>query len=377
MALNPLGVHLSIWMGENIPTPVSPFIAEALQSAQVTLSDEGPSGFQLTFHVGRTSILDLLDYRLLKDPLLRPFSRVILLVRFLVAPEVLIDGIITNVALSPSNDPGGTTLTLTGEDVSVMMDLEEKGRDLTARPDYAAVAEIISGYSGRYGLVPPLPPANPAALIPSNPLEEMRQMPSTMTDRAYLQYLADLYGFVFYVTAGPLPTISRVHWGPPTRLDLPQGALSVNMGPASNVDSISFQYDGMRAQKVAYVEDDEEQPAIDSPSFTRRIPLASSPATPKRKVVLPGTTRDAETQAQGQVDRAYDAVVTASGELDASRYGKLLKPRSLVGVRGVGKTYDGLYYVKSVTHRINRGSYKQSFTLNREGTGTTLPFLPT
>jgi hypothetical protein len=43
----------------------------------------------------------------------------------------------------------------------------------------------------------------------------------------------------------------------------------------------------------------------------------------------------------------------------------------LVGVRGVGNTYDGNYYVKQVTHRIKRGEYKQSFTLIREGQGTT------
>ena len=35
-------------------------------------------------------------------------------------------GIITHQQLSPGNDPGSGTLTVTGEDVSVMMDLEEK-----------------------------------------------------------------------------------------------------------------------------------------------------------------------------------------------------------------------------------------------------------
>jgi hypothetical protein len=40
-----------------------------------------------------------------------------------------------------------------------------------------------------------------------------------------------------------------------------------------------------------------------------------------------------------------------------------------VGVRGAGDTYDGTYYVKSVTHALSLGSYKQSFTLQRQGTG--------
>jgi hypothetical protein len=35
-----------------------------------------------------------------------------------------------------------------------------------------------------------------------------------------------------------------------------------------------------------------------------------------------------------------------------------------------------LYYVKSVSHSIKRGEYKQSFSLQREGLGSTLPVVP-
>jgi hypothetical protein len=59
-----------------------------------------------------------------------------------------------------------------------------------------------------------------------------------------------------------------------------------------------------------------------------------------------------------------------------TRYGRLLKSRALVGVRGAGLPYDGLFYVKSVTHEIERGSYKQSFTLARNGILPTVPAVP-
>jgi hypothetical protein len=58
-------------------------------------------------------------------------------------------------------------------------------------------------------------------------------------------------------------------------------------------------------------------------------------------------------------------VLSASGQLDVLRYGHVLKARQLVSVRGAGAIYDGLYHVKSVTHNIRRGQYKQSFTLKR------------
>jgi hypothetical protein len=65
---------------------------------------------------------------------------------------------------------------------------------------------------------------------------------------------------------------------------------------------------------------------------------------------------------------AADAV-TATGQLDAVRYGRALRARRLVSVRGVGTSYDGTYYVREVIHRIRPGAYTQSFTLTREGLG--------
>jgi hypothetical protein len=42
-------------------------------------------------------------------------------------------------------------------------------------------------------------------------------------------------------------------------------------------------------------------------------------------------------------------------------------------LRGAGMTNDGLYYVKSVSHAISKGQYRQRFTLTRVGTVTTTP----
>ena len=68
--------------------------------------------------------------------------------------------------------------------------------------------------------------------------------------------------------------------------------------------------------------------------------------------------------------------VTASGSLNVLRYGRILKARGLVGVRGAGMAFDGLYYVKSVTHSIKRGDYKQNFTLGRNGLISIFPRVP-
>jgi hypothetical protein len=68
--------------------------------------------------------------------------------------------------------------------------------------------------------------------------------------------------------------------------------------------------------------------------------------------------------------------VSGSGSLDVLRYGRLLKARSLVGVRGAGTAFDGLYFVKSVSTSVKRGEIKQSFELTRNGLVSITPKVP-
>ena len=111
-----------------------------------------------------------------------------------------------------------------------------------------------------------------------------------------------------------------------------------------------------------------------------RVPLASQPAWLTHRANLRRTQfraaglsiTEAFARAQGMTDANSD-VVTAEGELDALRYGDILRARGLVGLRGAGYSYNGTYYVKRVTHTISRGSYTQRFTLARDGLGALLP----
>ena len=84
-----LGVHLSLLIGPTLPLPASADIAEAVQSVSVTQNDEGRSGFQIVLQVGRSGAADMRDYRLLQNPLLRPFNRLILTVLFNALPQQL------------------------------------------------------------------------------------------------------------------------------------------------------------------------------------------------------------------------------------------------------------------------------------------------
>jgi hypothetical protein len=134
----------------------------------------------------------------------------------------------------------------------------------------------------------------------------------------------------------------------------------------------------MAPNKVAYRLEDNVERVIRRSS---RRPLVTTPAPLERTVFFSASNElspeQTKAKAQGMVDRSLDEVVTATGELDALRYGGLLQPRGPVDLRGAGRSYDGSYYVKSVTHSIDirKGEYRQRFTLTREGLGTLTPFV--
>ena len=375
-----LGVNLSLLIGPTVPIPAPADITEAVKSVSVTHNDEGRSGFQIVLEVGRAGPTDLLDYRLLLNPLLRPFNRVILTTLFGAVPQVLMDGMITNQQFSPGNQPGAATLTLTGEDVSVMMDMEKRRAEYPAMSEVLIALLLIGSYA-QYGLVPTVMP--PPSL--DQPLPTERTPVQQGTDLEYLKNMGQRYGYVFYIEHGPVPGLNFAYWGPPNRGGLLQPALSVNMGPETNVESINFTYNGMAATVVK----DEIQDRLTNQKLpvmtfvsTRLPPLAAMPALPFQMPNVRTSLLDQNTglniiqayaRAQGITDKSVDSVVTAQGELDALRYGGLLKPRGIVGLRGAGFTYDGLYYVKSVSHSISKGQYKQRFNLTREGTGALTP----
>jgi len=376
--MNLLGVHLQLLMGPTIPVLAPLKVNEALQSVEVTHNDVGKSGFNLIFQIGRGP-LDLMDYSLLKNPLLKPFNRVILNVFFGIKPIPIMDGIITTQQLAPSSDPGASKLTLIGEDVSVMMDLEQEPREFPGMLENIIVLLVLLPYMARFGMLPQV--SSPQTIRPPIPTQSTPQRPR-LTDFAFINQLAARYGFVFYVEPGPLPGSNTAYWGPPNRRGEHQRALSVNMGPNTNVNSISFRYNAIAPNKVTYAKRDGSEETLTTTSSDRIPPLVSGPAEMKRRIFWSGASDGLDdtqrrARAQGELDKSTDEVVTATGELDALRYGQILKPRSLVDLRGAGKSYDGTYYVKSVTHKIDvlKGEYKQSFTLTREGTGTLTPFV--
>jgi hypothetical protein len=371
------GVHLTLLIGPGVPVPAPATVLDALDAVQVNSGGER-GGFQLSFQVGKNStIQDTLLPAGYFDPIL---TRVIVVATVRGLPHVLADGVVTRQEIAPSNEPGKSTLTITGEDLSLYMDLVEMPfMRFPAQPIIARVYAILAKYAA-LGITPvAIPPVVPD--IP-NPLEEMPHQQGT--DREYLQQLAASCGYVFYVEPGPAPGTNFAYFGPDVRVPAPQPALTVNMDAHTNVESLSFSLDGMAKKVVVMtVMDPVSRRApipvpipnlsILRPPMGMRIPAPSRLEFPSDTAHL--SPSDAANKALGIMFAAQDSV-TGSGSLDVMRYGHILRARMMVGVRGAGSSYDGFYYVNSVTHDIKRGQYKQNFNLSRDGLVANTPRVP-
>jgi hypothetical protein len=367
------GFYLTLRMGSFNADPVAQPVIDALTEVQVSSTVGSQGGFQLKFTIGKNSPVQ----RLHNSGFFDPRQRVIIAVTVNGSVEVLMDGIITKQDLTPSSAPGKSTLTVTGLDLTALMDfLDLTGIPYPALPNFLIVEAILA----KYLVLGVVPLALPAA-IPKfeNPLEHfVKQVGS---DYAFVSTLAREDGAVFYLDPGPQPGQSLAYYGP----DLSkmfggvQPALSINFDSTTNIDSLGFSYDGTMATQyfVTIIEPNTKIPIpIPVPNLDiLKAPQAAHAPTPLKSQQLTPTANESPVGAAlaglAALFKTSD-VVSGSGQLDVLRYGRVFKARQLAAVRGVGDYYDGKYYVKSVSHSIKRGQYKQSFTLSRGGTGSSV-----
>jgi hypothetical protein len=371
------GVHLTLLIGPAVPIPAPKSVIDAVTSIQVT-NGKDKSGFQITFGVSKNSpLLTTMLPAGYFDPII---TRVVVIVTLNGFPNVLMDGMITRQEVTPSSDPSQSTLTITGEDLSVLMDIVEMPFMLwPAMPAIARVYAILAKYAA-FGIVPlAIPPFLTDVPIPTEKIPRQQG-----TDLSYLKQMANDHGYVFYVEPGPLPGQSIAYWGPDIRIPVPQPALTINMDSATNVESLSVTVDGLAKKIVVVTVFDpgtgKIPVVIPIPNFNLfKPPLGARPLVPA-KVEFPDYLAKENpisvvNRILGILARSSDAI-SVSGSLDVTRYGRVLRSRMIVGVRGAGMAYDGLYYVNSVTHNIKRGEYKASFQLSRDGLISITPKVP-
>jgi hypothetical protein len=370
------GIYLTLMVGPVVPIPVPKAVLDALTDVQVTTAAGTPSGFQLTFTLSNHSPLHTL---FLIAGAQTPLLRVIIVVTINGSANVLMDGVMTNQQVSPGSKPGESKLTLTGEDLTKVMALQDfSGLPYPAMPPEARVVLIIAKYA-MFGMIPLVIPS----LFPDLPIPVDRIPIHQGKDLEYIQQLAADVGYIFYIDPGPVPGTNTAYWGPEIKVGVPQPALNYDMDSHTNVESLSFNFNGANTTlPIVFIQNSLTKVPIPIPIPNLnplQPPLGVIPAPITNISILKETAKLSPMAAIGVglavAARSADAV-SGSGSLDVVRYGRLLKARQLVGVRGVGTAFDGLYYVKSVTTTLKQGEMKQSFELSRNGLVSITPRVP-
>jgi len=370
-------LYLTLMAGPGVALPVPKPLIDALIAAEVSESATGQSGFQLTFTLANNSILQTFFLLAGSSPV--PMLRVVLMANFGGLPQIVVDGIVLHHEVVPDAMRGESKLVVTGKDLSALMDLIDfSGLPYPGMSPDLRVLTILAKYAA-FGVVPNVIPM----LIPDVDVPVVKTASQKNTDLKYIQEMARDCGYVFYMIPGPLPGVSQAYWGPQIRIGVPQQCLNVNLDSWTNVESLNFRYEPQTSVlPIVYTQDSTSKlifPIPIPPVTPFNPPLGLAVPVPQKVEQMNDTAKLPVGQAlmQGMARAVQSAdVVTGEGSLDVLRYGQILRARSLVGMRGAGVAFDGMYYVDSATHHLKPGEYKQNFVLKRNALIANTPVVP-
>ena len=249
--------------------------------------------------------------------------------------------------------------------------LDFSGIPYPAMPAEARVALIISKYA-MFGMIPLVIPS----LFTDLPIPIERIPTHQGTDLAYIKQLASDVGYVFYIDPGPVPGTNIAYWGPEIKVGVPQPALNFDMDAHTNVESLSFNFDTANTTlPIVFIQNSLTKIPIPIPipKFNPlQPPLGLIPAPITNVTML---KRHRETLSDGRplgvAWRRRRAQRCGDRQRNARRCAlrPVLKARQLVGVRGAGLAFDGLYYVKSVTTHHQAGRVQTEFRADQQRSG--------
>lgn len=362
------GIDLSLMFGPGIPVAAPRVIVDALESVSIQEnSGETPSGFDLSFAVDKDSPLNTVF--LLAGGAALPILRVALIASMGGRAVPLINGVVTKTEFSPGSGGEPGTLKVMGKDLTATMTLFDfSGLPYPAMPSFARINLILAKYAW-LGVIPQVIPSLEGPPLPTEKIPRHQD-----NDLAYILHLAHEAGYTFFLKPGPAPATSVAYWGPEVRMGEVQPALTVESGAPTNAEELSFTFDKETPElPIVYIQNLLTKAPIPIPIPGKspiQTVLGAIPPLPPKIVRLRDTARlnPFEALARGFAHAARNSdPIAGRGTIDVTRYGRILRARSLIGVRGAGQAYDGVHYVDSVTHNLSRGSYKQSFTLKRNG----------
>ena len=303
----------------------------------------------------------------LEDENLQVWNRVTIYASFPEQTEVVIDGYIADVAVSTNPDAGNVTVDIQGVDASYHMNLEEKTKIWIDKSFEDIAKEILESYDFDTVIAEP---SEDAAATPPHAVAQRG------TDHAFLRELARRKGYEFFVHGG-------TGFFRPAKLDgAPQKLVAVNFGDETNCTQFRVAADGTAPTAAAIMFlDPMTGKVMESRRDSSGLPPLGTDTldTLRGAVGVPQTLQIGRRLGCMDQARADDYAtgllrrngwwVTANGTLNGLRYGRVLRSRKTVTIKGVGAKYNGVYYVRKVQHELTMRTYSMTFEAVRNAVG--------
>jgi hypothetical protein len=359
---------LSLLVGPQLPVPVPRAVADALQRVEIESAIGERGAFRLTFRLDDPALPE----RFLLDS--GDLQRVVVVLDEGRGASVVMDGVMVVHTLSTGPE-GRPVLVVSGEDLTLLMDLLEVERAFPAMPLEVRVQLLLAAY-GPLGIVP-LVVAPP---LSSTPIPAERMPHQRGTDYRYIRSLADFVGFRFTLDSGPAPGSSLAYWGPEPRADRSRPALSIDFGNASNLEALHLSFDAnQRVVPEAFVLEpvSKTEVPVPVPNIATLIPPLGAVVPPAhRHRRLRDTAKLTAVEAAGALlakDARSAEAMTGHGTLNVGRARVRLRAGAIVEVHGAARPFNGLYEVSRVHDTVTPSGHSQVFELMRAGIGAPAP----
>ena len=337
--------------------------AELAQAASVEVSEQLGQATTFCLRYG----LDILsgDIPYLTDSRIDAGSEISVKVYLDNKPYCLVKGPVHGHSIHMEHGGSGSTIDVRGSDTSVKMDRESQSvvwKDLT---DSDAAQSIIS----KYGYTPDVETTK------AGHYENKHTLVQRESDLSFLQRLARRNGFNFWITSDPVG-IETAHFRRPQLQSSVAVQLKINIDSPS-VTSLDLNWDVEQPTSISGMQLDL------SSKSNMNLTIQKSPLLVLGDLSLTditGDTRslflsapsddasDLQSRGEGAVIEA-DWFIHASCKTSVAAVMAIIRPYSVIELKGAGKRHSGKYFVSGVTHTIDAMEHKMEIQLIRNGWG--------
>jgi hypothetical protein len=305
------------------------------------------------------------DFEAITDARLDPGAELAVIAPLNGKNHYLVKGPVTGQAVHFAHGGAGSHVEVKGADTSVAMNRETKAVLWADVTDSDAVSTILAPY----GYTPDISPT------PAGHFEQKHALVQRSSDLHFVRQLAQRNGFLFWISwdeAG----VGTAHFKRPPLDGEPAADLDINLG-TNNIPSLDLSWDVERPTGVVAAQlnlNDKSMIDGDVP----RSPLDPLGARPLAEIA--GGTRsvpviapaddagDLRARGEGALIEA-GWFVRATCQTSVNALGAILRPNTVVRLRGVGRRHSGKYYVAAVRHVINSSAHAMTVELIRNGWG--------